>query len=90
MILHVQNKRNVIMYIIEKKFNSTLIISFWQNLNKTWNFKVYDFLMFKMKYLINKMQCNTLSQQGWLINDKGICLHLRGQGNKLHKWCVYG
>jgi len=43
------------MYIIEKKINSTLIISFEQNLNKIWVFKVYVFVIFKMKYFINKM-----------------------------------
>jgi hypothetical protein len=35
------------------------------------------------------MQCHTWSQQvGWL-DGKGVCLHLRGQGIKLHKWYVY-
>jgi hypothetical protein len=28
-------------------------------------FKIYGFEMFKMKYLINRVQCNTLSQQVW-------------------------
>jgi hypothetical protein len=30
------------------------IISFEQNLNKIWIFKVYVFVMFKMKYLVNR------------------------------------
>jgi hypothetical protein len=42
MILNFQKEINVIMYIIE-------------NLNKIWIFKFYVFLMFKMKYLINRM-----------------------------------
>jgi hypothetical protein len=34
--------------------------------------------MFKMKYLINKMQCNKLSQQvGW-FDDTDVCLHYEG------------
>jgi hypothetical protein len=43
-----------------------------------------------MKYLINKMQCNTLSQQMWLLDGKGVFFHPRGQGIKLHKWYVCG
>jgi hypothetical protein len=62
MILHFRKELNVIMYIIQKK---TSIISFGQNFNKIWIFKVYVFVMFEMKYLINKMQSNTLSQQMW-------------------------
>jgi hypothetical protein len=54
MILNFQKEINVIMYIIENLKNNW-IISFEQNLNKIWNFKVYVFIMFKMKYLINKM-----------------------------------
>jgi hypothetical protein len=46
--------------------------------------------MFKMKYLINKMQYNTLSQQVWWLDGKGVCLHPIGEGIQLHKWCVYG
>jgi hypothetical protein len=42
------------MYIIEFK-KKTQIISFEQNFNKIWIFKIYVFVMFKMKYLINKM-----------------------------------
>jgi hypothetical protein len=55
MILNFQKEINVIMYIIEflKKINQT--ISFDQNLNKIWIFKIYVFVMFKMKYLVNKM-----------------------------------
>ncbi len=34
MILHFQKEINVIMYIIEKKINLTLIISFEQDFNK--------------------------------------------------------
>jgi len=34
MILHFQKEIHVIMYIIEKKLNYILIISFGQNLNK--------------------------------------------------------
>jgi hypothetical protein len=63
MFLHFQNKINIIMFIIEEK--KTLIISFESNLNHIWIFKVYVFVVFKMKYLMNIMQCNTLSQQVW-------------------------
>jgi hypothetical protein len=51
------------MYIIEFFKNKIQIISFEQNLNKIWNFKIYVFVMFRMKHLINKMQCNILSQK---------------------------
>jgi hypothetical protein len=52
------------------------------------NFKVYVFVMFKMKYLINIMQCNTLSQQMWCLDGSDVCLHFKGQKIKPHKWCV--
>jgi hypothetical protein len=55
MILNFQKEINVIMYIIEFFKRKTLIISFEQNFNKIWIFKVYVFVMFKMKYLINRM-----------------------------------
>jgi len=55
MILNFQKEINVIMYIIELKKNLIRIISFEQNFNNIWIFKVYGFVMFKMKYLINKM-----------------------------------
>jgi hypothetical protein len=55
MILKFQKEIHVIMYIIELKKRKTRIISFEQNLNKIWIFKVYVFVMFKMKYLINRM-----------------------------------
>jgi glucan-binding YG repeat protein len=46
--------------------------------------------MFKMKYLINKMQCNILSQQvGW-VDGGGVYFHFKSQGIKFHKWCVRG
>jgi hypothetical protein len=41
-----------------------------------------------MKYLINKMQCYTLSQQVWWFDGRGVCFHPRVQGIKLDKWCV--
>jgi hypothetical protein len=53
MILNFQKEINVIMYIIKNL--KIRIISFKQNLNKIWIFKVYAFVMFKMKYLINRM-----------------------------------
>jgi len=49
MLLNFQKKINVIMYIIEFK-KKTRIISFEQNLNKIQIFKVYVFVMFKMKH----------------------------------------
>ncbi len=42
-----------------------------------------------MKYLINRMLCNTLSQQVWSFDGKGVYLHPKGQNIKLHKRCVY-
>jgi hypothetical protein len=85
--LHFQKKINVIMYIIEKW---TQIISFWQNLGKIWIFKVYVFVMFKINYLINRMQCIILSQQMRWLDGKVACFHFKGQGIKTHKWCVRG
>jgi hypothetical protein len=55
MILNFQKEINVIMYIIELFKKVIRNISFEQNLNKIWIFKVYVFVMFKMKYLINRM-----------------------------------
>ncbi len=44
--------------------------------------------MFKMKYLIYRMQCNTLSQQvGW-FDGGGVCFHFKGQRIKIHKWSI--
>jgi hypothetical protein len=43
------------MYVIESFLKKIQIVSFEQNFNKIWIFKVYIFVMFKMKYLINKM-----------------------------------
>jgi hypothetical protein len=47
------NKCNYVHYWIFKK--KTQIISFEQNFNKIWIFKVYVFVMFQMKYSINRM-----------------------------------
>jgi len=63
MILHFQKEINVMTYNIEKKINQILTISFGQIFNKIRISKFYVFIMLKMKYLINKMQCNTLSKQ---------------------------
>jgi hypothetical protein len=54
-ILHFQKEMNVIMSIIElkKKVNSNHFI--WTKSQIRYEFKVYVFVMFKMKYLINKM-----------------------------------
>jgi hypothetical protein len=40
---------------LERNINLILIISFGQNFNKIWICKVYVFVMFKMKYLINRI-----------------------------------
>ncbi len=40
-----------------------------------------NFQNFKMKYLINKMQCNSLSEQVWWLDHRGVCLHPKGQGD---------
>jgi hypothetical protein len=55
MILNFQKEINVIMYIIEFFIKINQTISFDQNLSKIWIFKIYVFVMFKMKYLVNKM-----------------------------------
>jgi hypothetical protein len=89
MILNFEKEINVIMYIIEFFKKLTRIISFGQNFNKIWIFNVYVFVMFKMKYLINRMQCNISSQVRW-FDGRGVCLHYKGQGIKPHKLCVSG
>ncbi len=89
MSLHFEKEINVIMYIIEKSLKLKFNISFGQNFNKIWTFKIYVCVMFKMKYLINKMQDNTLSQQVWWLYGRNVCFHPRGQNIKPHKWCVY-
>jgi hypothetical protein len=38
----------------------------------------------------NVLQCNTLSQQMWWFDGRGVLFHLKGQGMKFHKWCVCG
>jgi hypothetical protein len=48
------NKCNYVHYFLKIK-KETQIISFEQHFNKIWIFKVHVFVMFKMKYLINKM-----------------------------------
>ncbi len=55
MILHFQKEKNVIMYIID--FFKNKFKSFHLNkiLIRYKNFKFYVFVMFKMKYLTNKM-----------------------------------
>jgi len=43
--------------------------------------------MFKMKYLINRIKYNILSQQAGWLGGKGVCFQSKGQGIKLHEWC---
>jgi hypothetical protein len=55
MILNFEKEINVIMCIIEflkKKLESFHLN---KNLNKIWIFKVYIFVIFKMKYFLNWM-----------------------------------
>jgi len=47
MILNFQKEIHVIMYIIEILKKKTRIISFEQNFNKIWIFKVYVFVCLK-------------------------------------------
>jgi len=47
------NKCNYVHFWIF--FKKTWVISFEQSFNKIWIFKAYVFVMFKMKYLINRM-----------------------------------
>jgi hypothetical protein len=50
------SKGNKCDYVHYWFFNKKIqIILFEQNFNNTWIFKVYVFVMFKMKYLINRM-----------------------------------
>jgi hypothetical protein len=67
MILHFQKEMNMIVYIIIIIIiiiiKHTLNISSKQNVNEIKNFKVDVCVMFKMKYWINIMHCNTCSQQ---------------------------
>jgi len=81
------NKWNYVHYWNFKKKN--LNHSLWQNFNKISILKVYVIIMFKMKYLINRMQCNTLSQKMGYFDNKGVCFHFEGQGIKPYKWCVH-
>jgi hypothetical protein len=81
------NNCNYVHYWKNKIKNK--IISFKQNIINIWILKIYVFVMFKMKYLINKMQCDTLAQQVWWLDGKVVCLHCKGQRNKPHKLCVY-
>jgi hypothetical protein len=87
MILNFQKELNVIMYIIEFFKKISRIISFEQNLTKIWIFKVYVFVMFKMKFLINKVYYNILSQQMGQLDGKGVCLQSKSDGIKPHGWC---
>jgi hypothetical protein len=54
------------------------------------NFKFYVFTMFKMKYLIDKMQYNALLQQVCWFDGRGVCFHPKSLKIKPHKWCVCG
>jgi hypothetical protein len=36
-----------------------------------------------MKYLINRMHYNTLSQKVWWFDGRGVCLHLEVKGSNL-------
>jgi hypothetical protein len=64
MILHFQKEMNMIVYIIIIIIiKHTLSISSKQNVNEIENFKVDVCVMFKMKYWINIMHCNTCSKQ---------------------------
>jgi hypothetical protein len=47
LILHFQKEINVMMYIIDSFYKKIQIISFEQNLNKIWIFKVYVFVILK-------------------------------------------
>jgi hypothetical protein len=70
------NKCNYVHYWTK---NQNKFESFYLNkiLIRLKNFKVYILIIFLMKYLINRMQCNILSQQmGWL-NGKGVCFILK-------------
>jgi len=89
MILHFQKEINVIIYIIEKKILKSFHMDKKNSIRYEF-FKLYIFVMFKMKYLINKMQCNTRSEQVWWLDGRVFCLHFTSQRIKLHKWYVIG
>jgi hypothetical protein len=51
-----------------------------------WNTESNVYVMFKIKYGVNKMHSITSSQQvGW-FDGKGIDIHPWGLRMKLHKW----
>jgi hypothetical protein len=77
MILHFQKEINIIVYIIKKNIKLKFNHFVWTKFQHM-NFQILFFVMFKMKYLINKMQCNTLSQQVWWLDGRGVYLHPRG------------
>jgi hypothetical protein len=54
------------------------------------NFQILCFCNFKMKYFINRMNCNILSQQMTWFDGRGVCFHFKGQAIKPLKWCVRG
>ncbi len=61
MILKFQKEINAITY--NAKLKKIKFESFHLNkISIKYEFKVYVFVMFKMKYFINRMQCNILSQ----------------------------
>jgi len=45
------------------------------------------FVMFKIKYLINRMQCNILSQQVRWLDGKGVCFYPKGQTSQMVHLC---
>jgi hypothetical protein len=63
-----------------------MILHFWKEINVIMyiiEITFMFFVMFKMKYLINIMQCNTLSQQVRWLDGRGVCLHPKGQTSQM-------
>jgi hypothetical protein len=91
MILNFQNEINVIMYIIEFLKKSKLKSFHLNKITITYEiFKVYVFVMFRMKYLINKIYNNILSQQGGWLDDKGVCPNPKVKGSNLMNGVLCG
>jgi hypothetical protein len=63
---------------------------FCTHVYKIWIFKIYVFVMLKMRNLINKMQCNILSEQMGCFDGKMFAsiLKLKGSNFTSHLWVV--
>ncbi len=78
------------MYIIKISQKINLNYFIWTKSQYDMNFQSFFKIMFKMKFLKNRMQCNILIQQvGW-FDGRGVHFHFKGQRIKSQEWCVCG